>query len=356
MKQKMQGLAAGILIGAVLTGGAAIAKNESKFIEAFYSNIKIFVDGTQIEPKDVNGTKVEPFIYNGTTYLPVRAVGEAIGKDVVWDAETNSVYLTEPKKTETLDEEITEKPETPKAEQPEKPGETRDITTKKILQISGYNEEDIKGNITLSWTEGTKNAEFLADLKCNNGGLADYALCKIELTETISSTKNQIDGYFKVTINDKTKYEKLSGKITVTDTEIILHTQEYDYNLKAVFAEKLEEKTEENISFMMFDALSLDGEKASGLFGIEFNKEKADIQITGEFSIGENKYTLTSNAINSVTESEITAVFTVMCNNEEFITNKEGKIKNLNAKLGETVTLQIENFGLLELRLTEIAH
>ena len=93
MKQRIQGLIAGILIGAVCTGGAVFAKNASETIEVLYENIKIFVDGEQIDPKDANGQTVEPFIYNGTTYLPVRAVGNAFGKDVSWDGVEKVVYL-----------------------------------------------------------------------------------------------------------------------------------------------------------------------------------------------------------------------------------------------------------------------
>ena len=47
----------------------------------------------KIEPADATGKIVEPFIYDGTTYLPVRAVGEAIGKSVTSDGATQSVYL-----------------------------------------------------------------------------------------------------------------------------------------------------------------------------------------------------------------------------------------------------------------------
>lgn len=95
MKQKLQGLIAGVLIGAMLTSGVAFAKNGTEIIDALYNNIKIYVDGVKIESKDVTGKTVEPFIYNGTTYLPVRAVGEAIGKTVTWDGATQSVYLGE---------------------------------------------------------------------------------------------------------------------------------------------------------------------------------------------------------------------------------------------------------------------
>lgn len=93
MKKSFKGFTAGVLIGAMLTGGTVFAKTGTETIEAFYNNIKIYVDGVKIDAKDATGEKVEPFIYNGTTYLPVRAVGEAIGKTVTWDGETQSVYL-----------------------------------------------------------------------------------------------------------------------------------------------------------------------------------------------------------------------------------------------------------------------
>ena len=44
-------------------------------------------------PKDANGAVVEPFICNGTTYLPVRGVAGAFGKEVEWDPMTSTVYL-----------------------------------------------------------------------------------------------------------------------------------------------------------------------------------------------------------------------------------------------------------------------
>lgn len=75
-------------------GGVALAANEvSKTITVQYSNIKLVVDGVPISPKSANGTAAEPFIYNGTTYLPVRAVGEAVGKQVTWDGQSKTVYL-----------------------------------------------------------------------------------------------------------------------------------------------------------------------------------------------------------------------------------------------------------------------
>ncbi len=93
MKKRLQGLVTGMLIGAILTSGVAFAKNGTEMIQALYNNIKIYVDGEKINPKDATGKVVEPFIYNGTTYLPVRAIGNAIGKEVYWEGSTQSVYI-----------------------------------------------------------------------------------------------------------------------------------------------------------------------------------------------------------------------------------------------------------------------
>ena len=95
LKNTLKGYLIGVLTTVMLLGCVAYAASNTKTIEALYNNIKIYVDGVKIDPQDANGNTVEPFIYNGTTYLPVRAVGEAIGKTVTWDGATQSVYLGE---------------------------------------------------------------------------------------------------------------------------------------------------------------------------------------------------------------------------------------------------------------------
>ncbi len=71
----------------------AAGSNYTKQLTANYVGIQLVVDGVSYEPKDANGNVVEPFIVDGTTYLPVRAVAEALGKEVNWDGETKTVYI-----------------------------------------------------------------------------------------------------------------------------------------------------------------------------------------------------------------------------------------------------------------------
>lgn len=91
-KERVKGLVTGALIGAIAAGTVG-AFAYTDYIEAVYNDIKIVVDGQQITPTDGNGKVIEPFISYGTTYLPVRAVANAFGKEVDWDGETNTVTI-----------------------------------------------------------------------------------------------------------------------------------------------------------------------------------------------------------------------------------------------------------------------
>ncbi|MBP3360999.1 MAG: hypothetical protein J6N52_09115 [Clostridia bacterium] len=93
MKERIQGVVAGVLIGALCTGGAVFAKHMTENIEVTYDNIKVYKDNVLCELKDSNGSVIEPFIYNGTTYMPVRGTANLAGMDVTWDGATQSVYL-----------------------------------------------------------------------------------------------------------------------------------------------------------------------------------------------------------------------------------------------------------------------
>ncbi len=92
-KDKIKGFVAGVCVALVLSSSAVFADSISKTVTAVYNNIKIVIDGEKITPKDANGNVVEPFIIDGTTYLPVRAVASALGKEVNWDGNSNTVYL-----------------------------------------------------------------------------------------------------------------------------------------------------------------------------------------------------------------------------------------------------------------------
>ena len=58
-------------------------------------SISVTLDGKELSLEDVNGKQVDPIYIDGTTYLPVRAISEALGLDVNWNGANSEVELTE---------------------------------------------------------------------------------------------------------------------------------------------------------------------------------------------------------------------------------------------------------------------
>ena len=58
--------------------------------------IKIKINGGEFTPKDANDKAVDVFTYNGTTYVPLRAVSQAFGKNINWDNTSKTVLITNP--------------------------------------------------------------------------------------------------------------------------------------------------------------------------------------------------------------------------------------------------------------------
>ncbi|MDR1572114.1 MAG: copper amine oxidase N-terminal domain-containing protein [Clostridiales Family XIII bacterium] len=95
--EKAKGILVGFIVSSILFGVAATvyASVGTYPLMATFANVKIHVNGRPIIPRDANGAMVEPFIVNGTTYLPVRAVSEALGMKVAWDGEAKIVSVGE---------------------------------------------------------------------------------------------------------------------------------------------------------------------------------------------------------------------------------------------------------------------
>jgi hypothetical protein len=76
--------------------GTVFAEPVRQTINAVFMDIKIAIDGERLDPediRDVNGNIVAPFVIGGTTYIPLRAFAEAVGYEVGWDTETDTVLL-----------------------------------------------------------------------------------------------------------------------------------------------------------------------------------------------------------------------------------------------------------------------
>jgi hypothetical protein len=146
-RDKLKGFTVGFIVAALLFGAAsaAFASVGAYPLMASFADIQIFVDGKRMDPRDVNGASVEPFIINGTTYLPVRAVAEALGMEVGWDNASKSVRIVRSGAT------------TPVPSQPKPPESTpvppAEAALKQWLSEKGV---DFKSAMEAYFGEGTK--------------------------------------------------------------------------------------------------------------------------------------------------------------------------------------------------------
>ncbi len=73
----------------------------------------VVIDGTERTFKNVNGEVVDPILYNGSTYLPIRAIGEIMGKKVTWYEDQKRIELTDESSTVTDADQIVTDTTTP---------------------------------------------------------------------------------------------------------------------------------------------------------------------------------------------------------------------------------------------------
>ncbi|MCI8524649.1 MAG: hypothetical protein HFF17_01745 [Oscillospiraceae bacterium] len=57
------------------------------------AGVRVYIDGRALVPRDETGAPVEVLTCGGTVYLPVRALCEALGRQVWWDAAGRRVFI-----------------------------------------------------------------------------------------------------------------------------------------------------------------------------------------------------------------------------------------------------------------------
>ena len=102
MKKKLTFLMAGVIAFSSFAIGA-MSKTVVEKIEAeLRGDFTVVIDGKKQTFRNANGEQVDPILYDGTTYLPVRAIGEIMGKTVYWYQDEKRIELVEESKEESL--------------------------------------------------------------------------------------------------------------------------------------------------------------------------------------------------------------------------------------------------------------
>jgi len=95
MQIKKSALAAIVLSCSLVftTIGVAASSGIEKISASLNHNIKFVLNGSNWQPKDANGNKLSALVYNGSTYVPLKAVSEALGAEAKWNSSTSSITI-----------------------------------------------------------------------------------------------------------------------------------------------------------------------------------------------------------------------------------------------------------------------
>lgn len=86
MKKIIKGIVLGVIITTMLMT-TALGAQVKKTIEVVYNSVNLTVNGSKVNADNI--------LYEGTTYVPLRAVAEALGKDVGWDQATTTASVND---------------------------------------------------------------------------------------------------------------------------------------------------------------------------------------------------------------------------------------------------------------------
>jgi hypothetical protein len=94
MKIKIKYFSIGLLMGCVLmVTTPVLADSIIQKIDVVMNGVNVQVDGQELDSSSI--------LYNGSTYLPLRKVAEAVGKDVVWNQDTMTANIVDTANIET---------------------------------------------------------------------------------------------------------------------------------------------------------------------------------------------------------------------------------------------------------------
>lgn len=92
---EFKGFCKGVIVTGLVLGMGGSVFGASGVLEQIYVDkkpIQIVIDGQTKNPP----ANMQPMIYNGTTYVPLRYIGEVMGKQVTWNDATRTVNIGAP--------------------------------------------------------------------------------------------------------------------------------------------------------------------------------------------------------------------------------------------------------------------
>lgn len=100
--KSIKSFVAGVVVGSVLFTGIGFASLQIDTYEVSFNPVKFFYNGKEVQTERenyfYNGSQYVPISlnYEGTIYVPARFLSETVGKEVTWEQETRSIWISDP--------------------------------------------------------------------------------------------------------------------------------------------------------------------------------------------------------------------------------------------------------------------
>lgn len=95
MRGNIKSFICGMLVMGIISCAATYAVDVWQTINVLPNTIKVVVDGKEVQ--------ADNFLYNDTTYLPIRAVSEALSMNVQYDSATSTATISEKKEDDNVE-------------------------------------------------------------------------------------------------------------------------------------------------------------------------------------------------------------------------------------------------------------
>ena len=178
MKRNIPAFLSGTLTTALVGTIAVSAFAVSGRMTIEVDPINVQVNGEVFQPKDANGNAVPVFSYNGTTYAPLRALAEAYGLEVGYDAGSNMATVAGPERKPENVATVPEPTGTPAPALSEEWTDTDEAFYKQLTEgfeftliaevpgggggvdTAAYNAEYLSGEFAFDWDTFEKSDSF----------------------------------------------------------------------------------------------------------------------------------------------------------------------------------------------------
>ena len=248
---KMKKKLAFVLAGVVAISSFAVGAMSKSIVEKIEAELRgdftVVIDGTKQTFRDAEGNVVDPILYDGTTYLPVRAIGEIMGKTVYWYQDEKRIELVEASTDESLvtDADVivdsSDKKDKVKEEKADRNEKLKDIEVdvtleeakKTVLEKAGLKENDVVFTkakkeyddlkVVYDIDFKTDEAKYDAEVDATSGDVTEWEV------EEIKAKKDQIVASEEAITLDEAK-EIALNKAGLKEKDVVFEEARLDYD------------------------------------------------------------------------------------------------------------------------------